>query len=164
MRVTGYKLREAIKQQELRKDALERVLEGALKVFPGEEKPHPRAVIGQIAEAERAIAMLQTAQVRYNLTIDVEGVPLSLAIKTLGGLARIEKLWRKTAGEKKDRYGYQADERDPLKHYAAEVVSPDESMRESLAAAKRTSELRASIASANAVELDVPHLEPQLFL
>lgn len=164
MRVTGYKLREAIKQHELRKDALERVLEGALKVFPGEEKPHPREVIGQIAEAERFIALLQTAQVRYNLAVEAEGQPLSLAIKMLGGLARTEKLWRKAAGEKKDRYGYSADERDPTKQYAFNVVTPDESMRESLAAAKQTSELRASIASANAVELDVPGLEPQHFL
>jgi len=163
MKVTGYQIREAIKQWELRKDAASRVLDDSLKVFPGEEKPHPSILIGDYLQAEVAIAQLQTLQSRYNLAIkfDFEGKDMSLceAVKSLGGYSRVEKLWRlASAGGKKDRYYGKEDERDPTKQYAKQVVSPTEGVKLATNAARRASALRAGIATCNAMEkeFDVP--------
>jgi hypothetical protein len=165
MLVTGYALREAIKQWELRKDAANRVFEDSLKVFPGEDKPHPSKLIEQYLAAEVAIAQLQTAQAHYNLlnTFDFEGRKISLceAVKSLGGYARVEKLWRTAAGGKKGHYGHSDDERDPEKIYSVQVVTPMQGVEQSTLAAKRASALRAGIATSNAsvAELD---LNPEL--
>lgn len=156
MLVTGYALREAIKQWELRKDASNRVFEDSLKIFPGEDKPHPSKLIEEYLAAEVAIAQLQTAQAMYNLevTFDFEErlITLCEAVKSLGGYSRVEKLWRTAAGgSKKDRYyGGTADERDPAKTYAVQVVSPMQGVEQSTIAAKRASALRAGIATGNA--------------
>jgi hypothetical protein len=161
MLVTGYALREAIKQWELRKDAANRVFEDSLKVFPGEDKPHPSTLIAQYLAAEVAIAQLQTAQAQYNLinAFDFEERRITLceAVKSLGGYGRVEKLWRTASGGKKDRYGSSEDERDPEKIYSVQVVTPMQGVEQSTIAAKRASALRAGIATANAtvVELDL---------
>lgn len=166
MLVTGYALREAIKQWELRKDAANRVFEDSLKVFPGEDKPHPSKLIEQYLAAEVAIAQLQTAQALYNLLVrfDFEGRTITLceAVKSLGGYSRVEKLWRTASGGKKDRYGYGSEnERDPAKTYAVQVVSPMQGVEQSTLAAKRASALRAGIATGNATTADVD-LKPDL--
>lgn len=168
MLVTGYALREAIKQWELRKDASNRVFDDSLKVFPGEEKPHPSKLIEQYLAAEVAIAQLQTAQAQYNLlvTFDFEGRKITLceAVKSLGGYSRVEKLWRTAAGGgKKDRYygGSAQDERDPTKTYAIQVVTPMQGVEQATTAARRASALRAGIATGNATTCDVA-LSPEL--
>ena len=162
--VTGYKLREAIKQQSLRLDATERMLGESYKAFPDEKKAHPAELIRQLEETERNIARLQTAQAMYNVNVHVifEGrsATLAEAIKLLGGLSRIEKAWRKATGSKKDdHYPYDRsnkDERDPTKLYAAWVVPPAEAIEKALSAAKRTAELRGLVAVANAFEVELP--------
>lgn len=169
MKITGYRLREAIKQWQLKKDSLEGVLTNSLTIFPGETKPHPRDVIGQLVDAENAIARLQEAQARYNLGVHVDGprgrMSLSLAIKFLGGLARAEKSWRKASGKQEDRYGFGRDtERDPTKLYAKQQVTPEEAVEEALKAAKLTSELRAAIAAGNATAYVVEDLEESIVL
>ena len=166
MLVTGYALREAIKQWELRKDAANRVFEDSLKVFPGEDKPHPSKLIEQYLAAEVAIAQLQTAQSQYNLmnTFDFEGRKITLceAVKSLGGYSRVEKLWRTAAGGgKKDRYGHNDDERDPEKIYSVQVVKPAMGVEQSSMAARRSSALRAGIATSNAV-MAALDLNPEL--
>lgn len=165
MLVTGYALREAIKQWELRKDAANRVFEDSLKVFPGEEKPHPSKLIEQYLAAEVAIAQLQTAQSQYNLlnTFDFEGRKITLceAVKSLGGYSRVEKLWRTAAGGKKDRYGHNDDMRDPEKIYSVQVVTPAMGVEQSSIAARRASALRAGIAASNATMTDLD-LNPEL--
>lgn len=167
MLVTGYALREAIKQWELRKDAANRVFEDSLKVFPGEDKPHPSKLIEQYLAAEVAIAQLQTAQAQYNLmnTFDFEGRKITLceAVKSLGGYGRVEKLWRTAAGGgKKDRYGSSSnDERDPEKIYSVQVVTPSMGVEQSSLAARRASTLRAGIATSNAVMAAID-LNPEL--
>lgn len=165
MLVTGYALREAIKQWELRKDAANRVFEDSLKVFPGEEKPHPSKLIEQYLAAEVAIAQLQTAQSQYNLlnTFDFEGRKITLceAVKSLGGYSRVEKLWRTASGGKKDRYGHNDDERDPEKIYSVQVVTPSMGVEQSSIAARRASALRAGIATSNATMADID-LNPEL--
>lgn len=167
MLVTGYQLREAIKQWELRKDAANRVFDESLKIFPGEEKPHPSKLIEQYLAAEVAIAQLQTAQAHYNLIVsfDFEGHKITLceAVKSLGGYSRVEKLWRTAAGGgKKERYGHSSDdERDTTKIYAVQVVTPMQGVEQATIAAKRASALRAGIATGNATPCET-RLNPEL--
>lgn len=168
MKITGYQLREAIKQWELRKDAASRIFEDCLKVFEGENKLHPSKVIDQLLLAETSIAKLQTVQAHYNLYVHVqfegERITLCEAVKSLGGYSRVEKLWRvASGGGKKDRYFRDDNERDPTKQYAKQVVSALEGVEKATIAAKRASALRAAIATGNAEEVEMD-LNPALLV
>jgi hypothetical protein len=167
MKTTGYDLREAIKQHELRRDTAARAFNGSLKAFPGEEKDTPEAIIAAFSAAERAITLLQTAQMRYNLVVTVtaggETMPLALAIKVVGGVARVEKMWRSAAGPKEDRYGYNQDDvRDPNQIRAVATVQVGAALKLASAAAKRSSALRKAIAVGNATEVEIESLDAAL--
>jgi len=62
MKTTGWSLREAIKQQELRRDTAARAFNGTLKKFDDESKQTPQEVVVQFLAAEQAIAQLQVAR------------------------------------------------------------------------------------------------------
>jgi hypothetical protein len=168
MKTTGYDLREAIKQHELRRDTAARGFNGALKKFPGEEKQSPESIVEAFTAAEVAITTLQTAQMRYNLAVTVTAsgktMPLALAIKLVGGIARVEKMWRSVAGPKEDRYGYSHDDvRDPNQLRAVPTVPAGTALKLASAAAKRSSALRKAIAVGNATEVEIEGLDAALF-
>ncbi len=169
MKATGYALREAVKLQELRRDTEARAFAGSLKAFPGDQKTPPQAVVEAFLKAESAIAKLQAAQARYNLAVlvSVEGqnITLSEAIKTIGGVARAEKMWRSAAGPKPDRYGSlrDDDELDPSKVRAKATVTPTEAVKLAASLAKRAGALSAAIATGNTREIEIENLDPSLF-
>ena len=168
MKVTGYKLREAIKEQELRRDTAARAFDGSLKKFAGEDKETPQAITDAFLAAETKVARLQTVQMRYNLAVEVsvgsDRMTLAEAIKRVGGTARVEKMWRSVAGPKPDRYAMRGDDsRDDDKIYAAPTVTTKEAMKAASAAAKRAGEYRAAIATGNATAVDFENLDPALF-
>lgn len=174
MKVTGYMLREAIKQHELRRDTASRAFNGSLKKFPDEEKEPPHKVIETFTHAEHAIAALQEAQMRYNLLVEVEfdmpGNPqtrmsLAKAIKLVGGAGRVEKMWRSATGPKKDRYGgyRDDDEIDPTRIRAVSTITPSEAVKQATLSGKVAGALRAAIATANAVPIEIESLSPALF-
>lgn len=167
MKTTGYALREAIKQHELRKDTAAGSFDGSLKKWPGEEKEHPTKVVETFLQAESAIARLQTAQAQYNLKVQVEydgrRISLSEAIKLIGGIARSEKMWRAVAAPKKDRYGIDRDERNADVVVAVATMTTSEAVKLAQAAAKRAGALRAAIATANAQEVEIENLDGSLF-
>lgn len=169
IRVTGYTLREAIKQYELRRDTAARAFNDSLKAFPDEQKETPRAVVDQFLAAEKAIVSLQVAQAKYNLNVYVEAngdrMSLEEAVKAIGGFARAEKMWRTAAGPKPDRYGNYRDndERDPTKLISRPTVTASEAVKLASAAAKRAGALRAAIATGNATSIEVNDLDPALF-
>jgi hypothetical protein len=169
MKITGYQLREAIKQQELRRDTAARAFNGTLKAFPEEKKEKPQDVVGQFLQAEQAIARLQVAQMRYNLGVQIEvhslKMTLAEAIKLIGGDARAEKMWRSAAGPAPDRYGYgqNDDVRDPNQVRAVATITASEATKLASGAAKRAGGLRAAIAVGNAREFELEGLEPTLF-
>jgi len=176
MKVTGYMLREAIKQHELRRDTAASAFDGSLKKFPNEDKEAPGALVDKFLVAEKAIAKLQTAQMRYNLAVVVQvtglgpydgdrtDLTLAEAIKTVGGCGRAEKMWRSAANpNKKDRYGYNDDELDPTRVRAVATIKPSEAMAQATVAGKRAGNLRAAIATANAKEVEIEDLSPALF-
>lgn len=168
MKTTGYDLREAIKQHELRRDTAARAFNGSLKAFPNEEKESPEAVIHAFTAAELAITTLQTAQMRYNLAVTITAngktMPLALAIKIVGGIARVEKMWRSAAGPKEDRYGYNNDDvRDPSQIRAVATIQAGATLKLASAAAKQSSALRKAIAVGNATEVEIESLDATLF-
>jgi len=168
MKTTGYALREAIKQQELRRDTASRAFNGSLKAFPDEKKEKPQNLVEQFVKSERAVAKLQTAQAKYNLLVTVEanGEKLTLleAIKAIGGAGRVEKMWRSAAGPKEDRYSYgDRDVRDPNQVRAEPTISTSEMVKLASQAGKRAGALRAAIATANAKEVEIEDLDASLF-
>lgn len=168
MKVTGYQLREAIKQHELRKDTAAGEFSGSLKKFPEEVKDEPVKVVERFLAAEGAIAQLQVAQMRYNLAVTVTygsgTVTLAEAIKRVGGEGRVEKMWRTATNPKTDRYGYgDADSRDPTQIRAISTISTSEVVKLATVAGKRAGALRAAIATANAREVEIEDLTPALF-
>lgn len=169
MKITGYALREALKQHELRRDTAARTFEGTLKSFPGEVKDKPQDVVKQFLAAETAIAKLQTSQSKYNLLVMVdangERMTLEEAIKRIGGEARVEKMWRSAAGPRRDRYGSSNidDVRDPNQIVAITIVTPNEATKLASACSKRAGSYRAAIATGNAREVEIEDLDPALF-
>lgn len=167
MKITGYALREAIKQHQLRMDTLARSFNGSLKVFPGESKESPAALVESFLQEERAIAQLQVAQMRFNLAVFVQfqggRISLAEAIKRIGGVARAEKMWRSAAGPKEDRFGYHnEDVRDVNQIRATSTVTPNEAVKNATSIAKQSGALRAAIAVANATEVEIEDLDSAL--
>ena len=166
MKTTGYALREALRQHELRRDTAARAFNGSLKAFPDEKKEDPREVIKQFMAAERALAKLEMAQTRYNLavTLEVHGEKMTLleVIKRIAGEARVEKMWRSAAGPT-ERYGYENDVRDPNQVRAVPTMATQEITKLASVSAKRTGAFRQAIAVGNAREIELEDLDPALF-
>lgn len=168
MKITGYGLREAIKFHKLRSDEAASIFDTTLKAFQDETKETPQAVMERYLTAETAVSKLQTAQAEYNLnvpvTIDGVTITLSQAIKLIGGLGRSEKMWRSVASPKKERYSspYE-DTRDPTREHAKPTITTSEAAALASKVAKDASRLRAAIATANTVEVDLKDLDPALF-
>lgn len=158
MKVTGYKLQEAIKEQVKRRKDAESQFDGSLKKFPDEAKADPVLLMIELQDAERRIAALQTAQADFNLRVQVEvqGEKMSLleAVKQIGGVQRIEEKWRAAGATEKDIYGSR-DVRDRDSIVAQRQVPPDKCIELARAAAKRVRALRAAIQKGDAVELDI---------
>ena len=170
MKVTGYLLREAIKQSELRRDTAAAAFNGSLKAFPNETKDSPQTVVTAFTQAETALVQLQVAQMRYNLKVPVdangEKMTLAEAIKRIGGLGRIEKMWKGAIGDNTRRGGlYDEDtlDLDPSKVRAARTITSGEAVRQTTTSGKKSGKLRAAIAVANGTEVEVESLDPALF-
>jgi len=168
MEVTGYTLRAAVHQHELRRDTALRAFTGSLRVFPGETKESPTDLMDQFSKAERAIARLQVAQMRYNLKVKVkvdgEEISLAEAIKLVGGLGRTEKMWKTATGPKEDRYSTRSeDQRDPSQVYSQPTISVTEAVRRTAAAGKKSGAMRQAIAIGNSQAVEVEDLETSLF-
>lgn len=173
MKVTGYKIREALRKWQLKRETAAVQFHGTLLVFPGEEKPAPASIVRAVTEAETRIAALQTAQTIYNtrVLVQFEGRTITLleAIKLVGALGRVEKLWRVAAVGKKDKYAhYRSDDPGRLKEgeiLAKRALTHEEAAAHVEAIAARLGALRETIAVANAnvVTLQPESLDPALF-
>lgn len=163
MKITGYALREALKQQELMKSAAEGEFKDTLSYEEGTDPVQPQTVVAAFEAAELAISKLETAQALYNLTVSVafEGQNISLlsAIKLVGFLGRIEKMWKGAITNPVSEHPYYDDKRKPRKR----TVSSQDAIALTKAYGKKCNALRAAIAVANGVEIDIPDLDPALF-
>lgn len=173
MKVTGYMLREALKRWQLRRETAQSQFKGSLVKFPGEEKLSPGAVAALVLAAESAIGSLQAAQALYNTRVTVlvgetsKPRPLVEAVKAIGGLSRVEKLWTDAATGKDSgvprymRVSGVPTERDKDKIVAEPQVTPEQAQKQAEDISRRIGALRIAIATGNAVELDLD-LDPAL--
>ena len=161
MNVNGLRLQQAIRAQTERRKLVEARFAGSLKKFPDEKKPSPIALMEELEDAERRIALLQVAQARYNLTVEVEvqgkRVTLQEAVKLLGGSSRIERKWADAAAEEVDRYGSTVRDKDSI--VCQRQVEPEKCTELARVAGKRVRSLRYAIAKGNATELDISGLD-----
>jgi hypothetical protein len=170
MEVTGYKLREAVRRQTLRRETASSQFTNSLRKFPDEEKPTPDQVIKRVRDAEEAIATLQVAQTQYNLAVrvDVPGkgrVPLLACIKRIGGLGRIEKTWRSaaTAKERSSLFDDSERTREPGVVTQERQISFDEASARTEQIDRELAVLRELIAIGNAQTVNIEDLDAGLF-
>lgn len=170
MKITGYKLREALKEWELRRDGAIEAFDGSLTKFADETKETPNEIASTIVNCDKAIARLQTVQAAYNLTVslEVEGEKISLceAVKRVGGAERIEKTWRNAmrqvaSGRSSVRNRYLAASGVTQEEAKATLTHAEARVSTSVAA-KTVAKLRSAIAAGNAMEIDVVDLDPSL--
>lgn len=158
MKISGYKLQHALRELTHARDIAAGQFDDALKAFPGDEKPTPEKVMTAFLDAEAKIARLQTVQGDYNLRVkvDVLGKRMSLseAVKLVGGAGRAEKMWRSAAAPKKDRYGYDRDERTEGTIIAKRTISTEAATQKAKEAARWASALREAIQVGNATEVE----------
>lgn len=168
MKTNGYKLREALKLWALRKSAADADFADSLHKFPTEQKDLPTVVADRIAAADRNIATLQVAQMRYNLDVSVvvNGVLVTLAdaIKLSGVADRNEKLWKgATVSPSRRRYDSPTLERDRTLERAEATISAKEILVQTTLASRATGQLRAALAAGNATEVVIEGLDASLF-
>ncbi len=159
MEVTGYRIREALRRWQLRRDTAAGEFKGTLLAFPDDQKPTPDSVAERLAVAEAAISSLQVTQSSYNLGVQVlvggELRSLMHCIKLVGGLGRLERAWRDAAVEKEDRYGYGSGERTAGTVVKARTISHEEAAKRTERYAAELAELREAIALGNSTPLDI---------
>lgn len=168
MKVTGYALRDALKQHELLRETAASEFSGSFKRFPDESKALPVDIAKRVQGEEEKIAQLQSAQAVYNtrvrLTVEGQTLTLTEGIKLMGGAARIEKMWKgalPTSGN--DQYRYRDETRDPNEIRAVATMATDEILHLALASGKRSAAFRTAISVANATEVEIENLDSSLF-
>lgn len=160
MKVTGYKLQQAIREQQERRALNEKRWANGQMAWPADidRVPNPSKFMDEIQDAERKIARLQTAQAQYNLAVEVEvqgrKMPLYEAVKLVGGAGRVESLWKEVAkNEPTDRYGSTVRDKDSI--VAVRLISADDATTKAQEAAKYARALREAIQSGNATLVEV---------
>lgn len=168
-KVTGNKLKAAIKTAMLELSTLQSTWDESLYKFEGEEKSSPKETMAQIEALENKIATLQVLQSDYNLRTEVnlsdEKVNLKYCITLVGGAGRISSRWRDAAkGEKLETWQKRgAVTRDKDKAYAELTITKAECLKEAKKAEKHASDLRSAIAEGNIKELEYEDSVAKLF-
>lgn len=172
MKATGYEIKEAIRKWELRRDGALHAFEDSLSKFENETKEHPDVLSARFLEAETTIAILQTAQVMYNLNVSVAVLDYSMtlcqAVKQVGGAGRHEKLWKIVAvGRKKSKYEIASNPtkvtRSKEEEQAVQVVTPTEAIKRAAKASEWAGALRAAIAEGNSTVVEIGILKTSYF-
>ena len=161
MKVSGIRLREAMRKWNTRLEVASKQFKTSLWQFKNDNRklPSPTQLSARFQEADKAIAAIQVAQQKFNLDCSVvvagQSMSLAMAVKLIGNAGRHEKMWRSAAADDgNDRYT-----RDNIRKadeiHAERQVSVEDSLSAAEAAAEYASSLRAAIATANARELEV---------
>lgn len=173
--VTGYALRNAIKSNEMKLEAAQRVFNDSLVKFPSEVKVNPEDAMDLIDALETEIAQLQATQSVYNglVKVKVLGAEMTLAeaVKRQGGAGRVVSLWKKASGAvTSDRYrryeepvyaNLDSKAREAGREYAVRTITDMKATENAVKAERFASALRGAIAEGNAVAVDLD-LDPSL--
>ena len=170
MQVTGFQIRELIRRFEMVSEASSKQWGESLFVFEGDEKTGPEEIMKSYKDAERKVAAIQTAQMRYNLQVKVkvldEEMTLAEAVKMVGGAGRAEKMWKSHAiNTGRESYSRIESSRPKDSEFAKRSVSVKECLKNANESAKFAGALRAAIAEGNSTKVDVAsiNLDPKLF-
>lgn len=165
MQVTGYKLMARLRELMNRREALYQRFAQCVEVFPSERErwPNPLDVSDELEQLERTIAELQTAQTLYNslvrVTVGEEWMSLAQAVKTVGGMGRLAKLWKKVAvGGDRDRYRYN-DSRSTDAEHKQPQVSQDEALDRTGLFEQIASQYREAIQMGNATSIHIEGID-----
>lgn len=168
MQVNGFKLQLVLKRLTAQRELELSRFGDTLWVFEGDDgKATPDQVAERYLELERKIAKVQVAQTVYNnsITIEPEGfepMPLQHAVKFIGGLTRLERLWKSTVKPKETPRWARSDDgqkvRDKEKDYARARLNTDELMKRTMDLNKLVSNLRGAIQTGNGTVVDVKDL------
>lgn len=162
MKVTGTQLRGRLAALALQLDAQTKAFDDALRQYPGEDK-NPQDIMNEIVRLEYQITTLQTAQQWYNLQVtimspDENPITLAAAVKLIGGLSRIAKLWR-NALPAKDRYRLNAlDVRSADQEREQYTLTPTQIIAQITTWSNATATMTARVAIANTHEVEIPWL------
>lgn len=160
MKVTGFKLKQAVKMIGIDISALTQELNSSYSKSEGEEKRTIKEIVSELQTAESNLAKVQSVQALYNQTIIVDGplqqapsmygkpVPLALVIKMEGVNARIAKVWKDTA-KQTDRYALREEPG------VVSQVYPKECFQEVKVLATASAKLQSLIGTANSRELEI---------
>lgn len=164
MKISGYKLREAIKIKQIELSAIESQFNDSLYKFSDEKKISPQETSQLIVNLEKDISLLQTAQSYYNLQVKVthngEEMYLENAVKVLGGLGRDSRRWRDAANTGTGRIPYARHSiRNKDEIVAEATISKPEAIEKAKTSEKLASSLRSSIAIANATSIEIDFLQ-----
>ncbi len=163
--LTGYRLQEAIRRLDLKKNTAAKQFEESLWAFEGDDKASPTELGDTFLKAEGAVSRLQTLQARYNLSVivDVRGVKMTLceAIKRVGGAGRHEKMWRTASTmtvHSTLTYGQNPLSRKTDEIHARRTIGVKDAMERADSASRFATALRAAIAQGNGQEreMEVP--------
>jgi hypothetical protein len=170
MKITGFQLTYRLRELQDTREIAQAQFNDALFQFEtaAEGAPTPVELSRILQECERKIAILQVAQARYNLAVEVdvlgERISLHQAVKQVGGAGRLAKMWKDAAKKTgANPYSYGEMSRDKDHEYAKRTVSVQECLERSTHATRWASALRQAIQLGNGVEMEIEGLDAALF-
>jgi hypothetical protein len=168
-KVTGHKILASIKTWELKKAAATKRFPGSLFAFADDPtKMKPGEVLSEIQKCEVAIAKLQVVQTRYNLLVTVDTklgrMTLCEAIKTIGGMGRIEGMWKTVAIDNDDNGRVRYKQENLQQEMAKRVMPLEEAMVATLEASAVCGSLKSAIAEGNASSVELEQVDKDLLI
>jgi hypothetical protein len=165
MRVTGFKLREAIQLAKMRLEAFRPTFKKSTASFHPESADKPSAIADEIKSMEDRVLRLSVVQEMFNtsvyVTVGSESMTLLEVLKRIGMSDRMRKMWLEVV--KEDRYSRTDVYRDKTAEYATAMVSEKDVLQQADRWAKEASRMRASLAEGNSKEMDIEGLDEGLF-
>lgn len=167
MQVTGYKIRRALKELEMLRDAALVEFNNSFQKYKWETKESPQKIMEKLERLEGKIARLQAAQALYNtqVMVDVVGktMTLSEAVKRVGSFGKMVGLWKNAANQASQntisRYGTTAKTDDV---FPEQTITSEVATANAIQAEKYASALRGAVAEGNTTTVDLEGLDPDL--
>jgi len=164
MRVTGFKLREAIQLARMKLDAFRPTFKKSTASFQPESADKPGAVSDEIKAMEDKVLRLSVVQEMFNTSVYVivggESMTLLEVLKRIGMAGRMRKMWLEVV--KEDRYSRTDVYRDKTAEYATAMVSEKDVLQHADHWAKEASRMRAALAEGNSKEMDIEGVDEGL--
>lgn len=172
MKVNGSQLKSAIKLWEMRRDAFTKRFGTTFFAYKTEAKDSPSSIMHELTKCENAIAVLQSAQSKYNLANMVtfnhnattQKMSLCEAIKRVGGANRVVKLWSEQIGQPEDKFEHYrlSPSSERVIDYPERKMSLADIVTTAAAATSYATALTGAIATGNTKMMELPMVTPEM--